>query len=233
MDDDKHATETAFAARAVKAQAVWTVRGEDGLGRVASPTRRGAEVNLFWSSAEEAARWADVVCKAPQVKSLTLGELYVDVLPRLAELNRLVGPDWGSDPTEPELEPAEFVGLLREAAVAQFVAEAIRGGKIWVLQGLDGPVRLVSRNRPDALMLPCWSDRVSAEKRIEGPLSEAVAAPIPVGVFLDRTLMWIAETRLLVAPAYCEGQGGVELTAPEIKGRLRRALTEARRPAVA
>ena len=142
------------------------------------------------------------------------------MLPKLSALNRLVGPDWGPEPLEPEIEPADLARRLRSEAVAQFVRKANHREAVWVLQGADGPALLMSKSRPGAQMLPCWYDGAHAEARIAGPLAESVAAAVPLATFRERTLLWLGESGRLVAPAYCEGDGLVELAPGDLAARL-------------
>jgi hypothetical protein len=209
-----------FIRRVVMEQGAWAVAGEEGLARVASPTFKGRVTTLLWSQVCEAGQWGPRVAEHPRLKRLSLGDLYVDVLPRLAELERLVGPDWSAEPIEPEIEPGALARRLREEAVDMFLRHAACFGSIWVLQGVEGPACLMSKTQPGTQILPCWSDRAHAEARIAGPLGEAVAAEVPLQVFCSKTLTWVAETDRLVAPAFCEGPGLVEFAALELAGRL-------------
>ena len=88
-----HAAIDRFMHRVLSEQAAWVVAGEGGLGRVASPTRNGRETTLVWSQVVEAGQWGPLVAEHPRLKRLSLADLFIDVLPRLAELGRLVGPD--------------------------------------------------------------------------------------------------------------------------------------------
>jgi hypothetical protein len=142
------------------------------------------------------------------------------VLPKLGALNRLVGLDWGSQPLEPEIEPADLVSRFRAEAVAQFVRMANHRGVVWVLQGADGPACLMSKSRPGAQMLPCWYDGAHAEARIAGPLAGSVAAAVPLATFRDRMLLWLCDSGRLVAPGYCEGDGLIELAPADLAAQL-------------
>jgi hypothetical protein len=215
-----NATVERFIRRVLDTEVVWAAAGEEGLARVASPTARARVVTLLWSERGGAEGWGSLVAAHAKGKRLTLSELLMDVLPRLAELNRLVGPDWGTEPLEPEIEPADLARRLRIEAVAQFVRKTTHREVVWVLQQLEGPACLMSRGRPGTQMLPCWYDGAHAEARIAGPLSDAVAAAVPLAVFRERTLAWLADTGRLVAPGYCEGQGIVELSPADLAARL-------------
>jgi Protein of unknown function (DUF2750) len=209
-----------FVGRVLDAEAAWTVAGEEGLVRVASPTAKARMATLLWSERAEAERWGSLIAEHPRTKRLSLPDLLNEVLPKLSALNRLVGLDWGSQPLEPESEPADLTRRLRAEAVAQFVRMVNHREVVWVLQGADGPVCLMSKSRPGAQMLPCWYDNAHAEARIAGPLADRVAAAVPLAAFRDRMLLWLGQTGRLVAPGYCEGDGLVELAPADLAAQL-------------
>lgn len=210
-----------FVQRVAKGKTAFVVSGEAGLARVPSQLRANREVTLLWSDLAEARRWAGILAKGPRIKQLTIRDLLGEVLPKLAELKRLVGPDWASDPVEPEAEPIELARQLRRAMVDQFAVEAVAQGHVYILMGVDGPLRFMSRNVEGAFVLPVWSEIASAEARIEGPYVDAVPARIMLDDFRRRMLMWAVETKTRIAPAYCEGPGVIELEVWDVKGRLK------------
>ena len=209
-----------FVGRVLDTEAAWTVAGEEGLARVASPTAKARMATLLWSERAEAERWGSLIAEHPRTKRLSLPDLLNDVLPKLGALNRLVGPDWGSEPLEPEIEPADLARRFRAEAVAQFVRKVNHREVVWILQGADGPACLMSKSRPGAQMLPCWYDGAHAEARIAGPLADAVAAAVPLATFRERMLVWLGDSGRLVAPGYCEGEGLVELAPADLGARL-------------
>ncbi len=209
-----------FLGRVLDAQAAWTAAGEVGLARVPSPTEKARMVTLLWGERGEAEGWAGVAGAHPIIKRLPLADLLIDVLPKLGELRRLVGPGWGPEPIAPEVEPADLMRRLRSEAVARFVRKANHREAVWILQGADGPVCLVSKSRPGAQMLPCWYDSAHAESRIAGPLADAVAAAVPIAAFRDKMLLWLGESGRMVAPGYCEGDGLLELAPADLASRL-------------
>jgi|GEM_PF-2940220 len=209
-----------FIEAAIEGQAVWTVAGEEGLARVPSPTAPGRMVTLLWSEPGAAERLGSAAALRPRLKRLSLADLHLEVLPRLAALGRLVGPDRGPGGSECELEPADLALRLRQAAVARFVRAACRGQAVWVLYGAEGPACLVSRSRPGAQVLPCWHARAHAEARIAGPLADCLASAVPLAAFRERMLVQLARSGRLVAPGYCEGEGAVELAPADLAARL-------------
>jgi hypothetical protein len=209
-----------FIAHVLDAEAAWTVAGEEGLARVASATARARMVTLLWSERTEAERWGSLIAEHPRTKRLSLADLLNEVLPKLAALSRLVGPDWGAEAVKPEIEPADLVRWLREEAVSQFVRRVGEGSVVWILQGAEGPALLMSKRRPGKQMLPCWYNLAHAEGRIAGPLANCVAAAVPLATFRDRTLLWLGDSGRQVAPGYCEGDGALELTPADLARQL-------------
>ena len=131
-----------FVRHAVAHRAVFAVAGEDGLARVPSQRQRGRQVTLLWSTRAEAEHWAPVVAVNPRVKQLPLAALFAEVLPALAGLERLVGPDWCADPAEAELDPIDLAERLRLPGLHPGRAPTIVAGTVILVQvmrafGLD------------------------------------------------------------------------------------------------
>ena len=209
-----------FVTRVLGLQVAWAAAGEEGLARAPSPTHKGRLVTLLWSKRSEAERWGGLVATHPRIKPLSLSDLHVDVLPKLAVLNRSIGPDWSSGTDRSEIEPADLTRRLRTTAVSLFLREVLRSGSVWILQGAEGPACLMSKSRQGAQVLPCWHRRDLAQTRIAGPLQDMVVAEVPFADFREKTLLWIAESRRLVAPAYCEGDGLIEFEAADLDAQL-------------
>ncbi len=209
-----------FCARLAESRHVYVVSGEEGLARVPSQQQPGREVTLFWTEHAEAEQWADVLATNPRIKMLPLTDVLTDVLPKLGELNRLVGTNWNDVPVEAEVAPLDLVGYIRGAMVDHFVQKTLETKCVWMLQGIDGPACQMSQKTKGALVLPVWADRAAAEARVEGPWADMEVGRVPLADFKARTLMWAAETKRKVAPAYCEGPGVLELEPWELKGRF-------------
>ena len=209
-----------FVRQAIAHRTVFAVAGEDGLARVPSKQRRGRDVTLLWSARAEAEHWAPVVAEDPRVEELPLSALLDDVLPALGGLNRLVGPDWCADPAEAEVDPADLAERLRVQALEAFVTRARLSGAIWLLEDASGPALLVSAACSGRFMLPCWSERVLAASRREGPWADMAVSSVALQSFLGATLPWLAERGWSVAPEHSEGPGALELAPDEMAGRL-------------
>ncbi len=209
-----------FIHRVNETGRVWAVAGSEGLSRVKSQRWKGRDVTLLWSDEQQARRWASSVADRPRLKELTRSDLLQDVLPALAQMKRFVGPDWGADPVEPEVEARDIGERLRLAAIERFVRTVSTTGVVWMLEGIDGPGLLLSGSAQDRLVLPCWSDREEAEKHIVGPFEELLALLIPIDNFLNRTLPWLEERQRLVAPEFYWGGGAIELEPGDLRFQL-------------
>ena len=209
-----------FVRRAVAQKGVWAVAGEDGLARVASPDNPGQDVTLLWTAESEARRWADVLVKNPRVKMIPLNDLIADVLPKLAELDRLAGLDWSADPIECEVDPNDLIARMRHEGVESFLQRTRLHGSVWMLEDADGPALLVAHHHPNRLMLPCWASRSEAEARIEGPWYEMLAVEIPLHNFVHATLPWLVDQNWLVAPGYAPGGDTMEIEPLDLVRRI-------------
>jgi hypothetical protein len=209
-----------FVRRVCETGRVWAVAGSDGLARVKSQRWKGRDVTLLWSEEANARKWASTVADRPRLKELSRAELLQDVLPVLANMKRFVGPDWGSEPIEPEVEARDISERVRVEAVERFVRIVSTTGVIWMLEGVDGPGLLLSGSAQDRLVLPCWSDREEAERHLVGPFEELLALLIPIDNFLNRTLPWLEERGRLVAPEFEWGGGAIELEPGDLRFRL-------------
>jgi hypothetical protein len=209
-----------FVKRVAAQRMVYVVAGAEGLGRVPSQRHRGREVTLFWTNRKAAERWADVVAAAPRIKEIALDALIGEVLPALHRMHRLAGPDWGAEPVEPELDAAELAERLKREVVEGFAERVRATRKVYLLEDGAGPAMVVSAVRSDTLVLPCWSERESAESRIEGPWADMLAVEIPLASFNERTLGWLDGRGFLVGPDHLVGPGTTELVPADLRRKL-------------
>lgn len=212
-----------FIKQVAAQRVVYAVAGEEGLGRVGSQRQRGRDVTLFWTSRKSAERWADVVASAPLIREIPLDELLGEVLPAISRLDRLAGPDWGSDPVEPEVAASDLAERLKREIVEGFAERVKATGKVYVLEDSSGPALLVSQFRSDRLVLPCWSERAFAERRIEGPWADMLAVELPLASFTAKTLGWLDERGWLAAPDHVVGAGIAEFEPQALLSRFRNA----------
>jgi hypothetical protein len=215
------ATLDTFARRVTQSRIVWTVSGTEGLSRVSSRMRRGAEVNLMWSTREEAGRWMTRFSR-PRLNPITLRNMFADVFPKLRALNRLIGPDWSAcTPADLEFELADLEQRLKAESARQFVEEALRTGAVWVLEDDMGPAFATAHAHRDALVLPCWSSQQAAEAQCTGFWSEMMISRIELFRFTGKTLAWLAEIGRCLAPNHSLG-APVELGAREVADLFKR-----------
>ncbi len=164
-----------FIRRAVAQRVVHAVSEGGALARVASRcSGTGAGVVLLWSARREAERWSDVLARPPRVTDLSLGALMEHVLPALAADGVAIGPDWTSDTIEPEIGAHDLDGRLRLEMLDLFVLGFQQSGRVWILEGPEGPASMPGRIE-GTVSLACWS---SAELAAASP---AVSAPADAG----------------------------------------------------
>lgn len=199
---------------------VFVVEGLAGIARVASQKFRGRQVELMWSKREEAVRWSDALAVEPRVTQTSLLELLSRHLPKLADERRLVGPDWTDAPCEPEMSAEELDRLLRRRLIDQLIETATKTRQVWILKSADMPATIVTRHPAGGEALPVFADRASAEQLIDGEWSHCAAHRVPIGDFVQKTIVWCVETRRRIAPAFVPGPGLVEMPAWDMKALL-------------
>ncbi len=213
-------TRTAFVREVAAHGQAYIIEGREGVARVVSPRRKGEKVELMWSARAEAARWADVLVAEPKIVALPLDLLLSRYLPRLAAEHHRVGVDWSDGPAEPEMAAADVDQQLRRRLLDQLVETATKTRQIWLLKTGDVPATLLTRHPAGGETLPLFADRQSAERAITGPWAQTVATRVPIGDFMQKTLIWCVETRRRIAPAYVPGPGLLELPPWDLKALL-------------
>ncbi len=207
--------------RAVSARRVYAVSAESGLARAPSRRLRGRDVTLMWSEPDDARRWLAVQPGDARLQEIAIDELFTDMLPAFGHTQRLVGVDWaGEEKGEPEFEPADLAGMLRQELMESFLARVVMFGAVWTLGDVYGLVQVSSQSRPGHLAVPCWSDERQASQRIDGDWSEAVAMRIRMDDFVTKTLPGLAEIGTLVAPEHLPGPGAIEVEAADLRLRI-------------
>jgi hypothetical protein len=222
--DPRHAAVLAdFVRKVVATRTVWAVAGSDGLARRPSPTRRAGESTLLWAEQADAEQAAAVVATEPRVKSIPLADIMHEVLPKLCELDRLVGTNWITAPFEPEIEPAELADRLRQEILASFVRQAVGHGGVYILEDEQGPTFAASTEVPNTLILPVWTNRADAEAVKNGGFWQGMdISHIPLATFIERTLVWLGEIGRSVAPSYTPRVANIELAPADIAERLQK-----------
>jgi hypothetical protein len=213
-------TRASFVRTVAAGGRVHLVEGSEGFARVPSPRQPGRMVELMWAERAEAARWADALVREPRVITLGLDALLARHLPKLAEDKLVVGCDWSDAPAEPEISAVELDRLLRRHLIDSCVDLANKTRQVWILKSGDIPATLLTRHPGGGETLPVFADRASAERSIDGPWSQTVATRVPIGDFVQKTIVWCVETRRRIAPGYVPGPGLIEMPAWDMKALL-------------
>ncbi len=221
-----------FVKSVLASSMISIISGDDGWACVPFKQDRNRDVVLFWSSASEATRWANVVATNPSVHQVPLATLLADVLPMLSERRCLIGADWSTDPTDPVIDAADLGERLWRERNDNFVNAVRQTSAIWVLESASGPAVLPSTRAPEREFLPVWATREAAIANAAG--SWAVKRPISVSLetFRDRYLPYLEQRGGLVGPEPMPGAGARELLPCELAMRLFPAQTLARLRAV-
>lgn len=209
-----------FVRKICEAGRAYALGGPDGLVRVRSRFSKGQDVTLLWSQASMAQRHAARMPARPRLKELSVAEIIQDVIPGVDRFKRLIGPDWGIEAVDAEVEPRELSERLRVESVNSFAGRVMRKGLVWILEDEEGPALLISALNPEMQVLPCWSEQADAERRLVGPFASMVVSSTPIASFIERTLPWLSERNRLVAPEHFWGGGAIELDPAELRFRL-------------
>lgn len=210
-----------FLRRAVSGRKVFAVSGDSGLARMASRHLSGREAALLWSSSDAAQSWASARPGRSVVRELDLSEVLLDMLPGLANHQRLVALDCADTVAAvPEVEPADLGGRLRTELLESFLARVVMFGAVWAIGDAYGPSMMVSTTRPGAVLLPVWSDERQAGSRLEGPWQDCVTMRIRMADFLGVTLPGLARQGAMVGPEHMFGPGVIELDADDLRERI-------------
>ncbi len=210
----------AFVARLIETRQCWAIIGDEGMARVPSPHDGQRTVHLVWNERREAERWAAVLVSRPRMRMITLVEMTTEMIPKLTDMRRLIGPDWTAEPVEAEIEPADLDKMIRSFLLTRFLNAAESNRHVWILRHPEGLACTPSRQSMTGDMLPVWSDRGSAEAAARNALEGTVPARIPLADFTQRVLMWCTETRRRVAPEFVPGPGALELQPWELKQQM-------------
>jgi len=221
--DPRHAAVIAdFVRKVVASRTVWAVAGAEGLARLPSPSRRVRETTLFWAEQSDAELAAEKAAQEPRVKPIPLADFLHEVLPKLRDLDRVVGTNWFAAPCEPEIEPMDLADRVRQEILASFVRQAVGQGGLYILEDDQGPTFAASTEAPNTLILPVWTQRDEAEVVQRGFWQDMDVSHIPVATFIERTLVWLQEINRSVAPSYTPRIANIELAPADIAERLKK-----------
>ena len=191
----EQAIATASARAPVESGVAYAISCSGGAVKLPSPTGDGCEVELLWSTRSEAEKWAPILDKTAKVVPLSTRVLIEEFLPALALERRRVGIDWTEEPSETEVEPEVFAGLLHRADLEQTAATMVRAGAVWVLHEREAEPLLyhdLASARPLALLFP---SRDLARQTAERLRLTAEPHRHLIGEFLRRVLLDITAAR--------------------------------------
>ena len=213
-----------FIRRAAGQRVVHAVSEGDALARVASRCAEAAAgVVLLWSARREAERWGDVLVHRPEVIDIGLGELIERVLPALAAEAVAVGPDWSSDTIEPEIGALDLDARLRLEMLEIFVSGFQQSGRVWILEGPEGPASLPGR-AAGTVSLACWSSAERAQAAMASAWEGMRVLEIPREGFRDMTVPWLDSRGWTIAADPISLHAGAEITTAHLLARLSQAL---------
>ncbi len=209
-----------FIRRAVAQRVVHAVSEGGALARVASRcSGTGAGVVLLWSARREAERWSDVLARPPRVTDLSLGALMEHVLPALAADSVAVGPDWTSDTIEPEMGAHDLDGRLRLEMLDLFVLGFQQSGRVWILEGPEGPASMPGRIE-GTVSLACWSSAELAAASTAGSWAGMRVLEIPRDGFRDMTVPWLESRGWTIAADPASPLAAAEIAPGALLARL-------------
>ncbi len=213
-----------FVRRAVKDHTIFTLADEER-ACVPSQQRPGRTVQLFWSSAKEAARWAQALTGDSKLQDLTLQVFAAEILPGLVSGKGIIGTDWVSDPIEAEVEPLDLLLRLRNEAMPGFLTELREGGQVYLVTNASGSGPLVTtlnKRGADYTGVQAYAQRSEAEWAMKKAGAKKVMAD-PLADFISSTLPWAASKGHLVLVEPIRAAGFVELKPGDLGDRLGKA----------
>jgi hypothetical protein len=204
-----------FVRRVSAAGSITFVAGDDGWACVPFRQDTSRDVVLFWSSAVEAHKWADVVATAPSIHEIKLPVLLGEVLPMLRDRRCLIGFDWSSDPTDPILDPADLMERLWRERSENFLTKVREGDAVWVLESAAGPAFLPSKRGGGKEFLPVWASRDEAQFNCVGTWTVKRPISVSLAVFRERYLPFIEQRGWFIGPQPMAGVECREMTTAE------------------
>lgn len=210
-----------FIRRAAAERVAYVVSDGREIVQIDAHGQPPAPVALMWSSRHEAERWSGVLAERPTVEAIGLGALLDQLLPRLGERGIAVGLDWTCDTVEPEIEPTDLAGRLRMEMLEIFVHKVQAAGRMWILEGSDGPARLAGHDE-GTVALACWGEAGLAEAAVAGDWSGMRVLEIPLAGFRAMTVPWLDSRGWKIAAEPASPHAATEIAPAVLLQRLSR-----------
>jgi hypothetical protein len=208
-----------FVRRAVSEARVLTLADEENAS-VPSQKVAGRTVQLFWSSAIEAGRWAEALAGSRDLQEIPLDAFATDILPGIATAKGFVGTDWVSDPIEAEIDPRDLLIRLKTEAVAVYLSAMREKGEVYLAGSAEGPMLTPGTQKPRSSdKLHVFATRADADAHMKKIGGKRVIVD-PVAAFVATTLSWAASGGHPIMIEPIRGAGFVELKALELAARL-------------
>lgn len=208
-----------FVRRAVKEGRVLTLADEE-TASVPSQKFPGRTVQLFWSSALEAKRWAQALAGSPALQEIPLNAFAADILPGLRAAKGLAGTDWVADPIEAEVDPADLQLRLKSEALPAYLRGLSGRGEVYMVATEQGPVlQAINRRGGEFHLLHAFANRQDAERYMKKIGARKVISD-PIGDFTASTLPWADERGYGVVVEPIAGAGGYELAPRDLAAKI-------------
>lgn len=208
-----------FIRRVAAERAVFVVSDGLEIVRVMSRGEPPAPVALLWSARHEAERWADVLAPQPAIEAVGLGHLLDHLLPWLAQRGLAAGLDWTCDTVEPEIGALDLIARMRLEILDVFVHRVLEAGRMWILEGADGPASMQGRGE-GTVALACWSEPGLAEAASRSEWAGMRMLEIPMSGFRDMTVPWLEMRGWSIAADPASTASAAEITPAALLHRL-------------
>ncbi len=211
-----------FVRRCVKEWRVLTLKNEES-ACVPSNRLPARTVQLFWSSAIEAKRWATALTGDDGLQEIPLQVFAADILPGLQSGKGITGVDWVSDPVEAEVEPADLLLRLKTEAVTTFLSVCGDKGEVFLVGGESGPqLQAVTRRGKEIQVVQVYPTRAEADRALRRLGGKRVIAD-PIKDFRESTLPWVIERGHMISLEPIPGAGAMDVRPVDLVMRLKAA----------
>lgn len=208
-----------FVRRAAKEGYVLTLADEE-FASVPSQKTPDRTVQLFWSSAIEAKRWAEALTGDARLQDISLASFAADILPGLKAANGLAGTDWVADPIEAEIDPLDVQLRLKLESLPHMLKRLAEKGELFLVSGEGQPfIEKLDRRGGAIDAIAVFISRAEAERHLSRIRGTRVIADLAAD-FQKSTVPWAAERGLSIVIEQILGAGPVDIRAIDLRSRL-------------